>query len=203
MGIFTVDKSIGFCTFWGLGNSPRMAVWCHWTHCERDSSQDCVGYLHIAPTTPLECNISDSASESTVISDPVSNLGKVRVFPFLPCTVTLETATGSFMEGLRVDFQHGSETALQGFLKGSQRLSVEKLWVGGAWEKAENPHYSDCVRFQSVRPGIFPLVYVRYNYLFHFLESCHHLVITPRPCGSRLRLPLIPMMSCVRVVTDS
>lgn len=100
-----------------------MAVWCHWTHYERDSSQDCVGYLHTVPP-PLECNVSDSALESPGISDPGSNLGKVRVFPFLPCTVTLETATGSFMEGLMVDSQHGSETALQAFLKDSQHLPL-------------------------------------------------------------------------------
>lgn len=39
--------------------------------------------------------------------------------------------------------------------------SAAKLWAGGTWSKAENPHRGDCVRFQLIRPRVFPLVHAK------------------------------------------
>lgn len=42
--------------------------------------------------------------------------------------------------------------------------SGEKLWAGGTWSQAESPHRGDCVGFQPVRPGVFPLGHAKWHH---------------------------------------
>lgn len=66
------------------------------------------------------------------------------------------------MEGLRVDSQHSPETALRALpARQPASPSAEMLWAGGIAKRLRSPTNVTAFGF---RPGVFPLVYVRYDH---------------------------------------